>query len=133
MNDGDLINLNLLNCDFQHIDSYYYDFCECNFYNCTFKNCQLLDCEWNRVDFYSTRFLNCNFQNLNLKQSKLITCELIGFYEMKIKETTFTNFDFSQIYPTSIGKLEESIQVQNSQTFNEAIKKMGWNYGSISF
>lgn len=44
---------------------------------------------------------------------------------MKIQETTFTNLEFSQICPRSIGKLEESIQVQNSQTFHEGIKKMG--------
>jgi hypothetical protein len=47
-----------------------------------------------------------------------------GFHEIEIQETTFDNLDFSQIYPTSIsiGKLKKSIQVQNSQTFNEAIK-----------
>ena len=41
---------------------------------------------------------------------------------MKIYETTFTNLKFSQPSPSSIGNLEESIQVHDSQTFNKAIK-----------
>jgi hypothetical protein len=71
-----------------------------------------------------------------LKNSNLITCELretnwnkvrlesIGFSDMKIHKTTFTNLKFSQTSPSSIGNLEESIQVHDSQTFNKAIKKL---------
>ena len=109
---------------------------KCNFYDCTFENCKLSECEWSRVDFYSTRFINCNFQNLHLKNSSLITCELletnwdkvylesIGFSNMKIHKTTFTNLKFSQNSISSIGNLEESIQVHDSQTFHKAIKQL---------
>lgn len=43
---------------------------------------------------------------------------------MKIYKTTFTNLKFNQTYPSSLGNLEESIQVHDSQPFNEAIKKL---------
>lgn len=52
-----------------------------------------------------------------------IRLEEIGFYDTQIQETTFVNFYFSQIYPTTIGKKEkEFIQVKDSQTFQKAIK-----------
>jgi|JI102314DRNA_FD_contig_31_233623_length_737_multi_2_in_0_out_0_1 hypothetical protein len=43
---------------------------------------------------------------------------------MKIHKTTFSNLKFSQTSPSSIGNLEESIQVHDSQTFHKAIKKL---------
>lgn len=44
---------------------------------------------------------------------------------MKIHKTTFTNLKFSQTSPSSIGNLEESIQVHDSQTFSsEGIEKV---------
>ena len=146
LQDSDLNRITLVNCDFQNTDLYYCDFIncnfnqglwrKCNFYDCTFENCKLFKCEWSRVDFYSSQFMNCDFQDLNLKWSKLINCKLIetnwnrirlesiGFHEIQIQKTTFTNLDFSQIYPTSIGKLKESIQVKDSKTFQEAIRKL---------
>lgn len=48
----------------------------------------------------------------------------MNFNNTKFHETTFANLEFSELYSSSFLKLNESIHVQNSQAFHEAVKKM---------
>jgi len=69
----------------------------------------------------NSNLITCKLRETNWNKVRL---ESIGFSDMKIHKTTFNNLKFSQTSTSSIGNLEESIQVHDSQTFHKAIKKL---------
>ena len=65
--------------------------------------------------------MTCELRQTNWDK---ICLESIGFSKMTIHETTFTNLNFDPLSTSSIGNFEEFLQVDDSQTFNKAIKKL---------
>ena len=63
--------------------------------------CELIETNWDKIRF-----------------------ESMSFGETKFHGTTFANLEFSELYSSSFLKLHELSEVQNSQAFHEAIKKM---------